>query len=64
MDKFPYRKIVDYNAVSSYDLNTLNKKVQELIANGWEPFGSINSNGGDARFVQPMVRYHVFTHLL
>ena len=55
------RRIVEYKIVTSeqlsneFGLPSIESQVQELIVEGWEPFGSLHHQLDT--FAQPMVKY-------
>ena len=56
------KKIAQYTIAESSDSNTLSKSVNEWIALGWEPYGSlqvtlIKNSLLDMRYSQAMVKY-------
>lgn len=54
------RKIIDYKAVTGGNVESLTQRVKDLLADGWQPFGSIStsmSNDCDYRNSQAMVKY-------
>jgi len=46
---------MEYKIVSSTDASELERMVNELFDEGWEPYGSLVVNGGS--LVQPMIRF-------
>ena len=59
-------KISEYKLISEYSENNLNEAVNELIAKGWQPYGSpsnsynrdsFNSDTMAMNFIQAMVKY-------
>ncbi|HEY5123666.1 MAG TPA: DUF1737 domain-containing protein [Ignavibacteria bacterium] len=51
------RKIIEYKVIEKCDLKELVERVNDLIKNGWEPFGGIASEGVEGDFCQAMVKY-------
>jgi hypothetical protein len=49
-------KITTYTLVYFIDEEDLIKEVQQLIDEGWQPYGNLVSNPG-CNIIQPMVRY-------
>lgn len=60
------KEIKEYMVIAEYGTNDLNSKVNEAIANGWQPFGGIESTfitltqgartGGGLMLIQAMVK--------
>jgi hypothetical protein len=51
-------KIADYKIIEEYDLEKLQKEVNEAIADGWQPYGNLFTyviNNG-IFFVQVMIK--------
>ena len=48
------RKIIAYRLVGGCLIQDLEKAVNNLIREGWQPFGTIDGNG---IWAQPMVKY-------
>lgn len=55
------RKIVDYEIVSFYNMDTTVKYVKEGLRDGWQPYGELKLIPGDEEigngYVQAMVLY-------
>ena len=56
-----YRKIIDYQVIHHYSLVQLRIEVQELISNGWQPFGDcrVIGDGHMPSLYQTMIKYGI-----
>jgi len=52
-------KIKDYGILKSDDVDALGETVHEMIADGWQPWGSLalDEKERDARYFQPIVMF-------
>ena len=54
------RKIEKYEVVADIYVNDFNKKINDLIQKGFQPFGLLKiekTSSGSIKFIQPMVKY-------
>lgn len=51
--------IIDYKTVAGYSEEELDQNVKELIAQGWQPYGSPYEDSSET-YLQAMVKYSSF----